>query len=112
MAEMELANAHMARMLGEIQERLFAEDKVLSREKALARIRAKIPEPQKKLEGREWTKVAKKKGKEGSVQHLGEAKDAEQLIDEEEDELAYDKDRDARALALDDRGEGKHGRKD
>lgn len=109
---MELANVHLEELLRDLQEKVLGEGRAITRDKATERMRAKMPEPQKSLTGREWVKDAKKKGK-GSVQHLGEAKDAEQLIDEEEeDELAYDKDRDARELALDDRGEGKHGRKD
>ena len=64
MAEMELANAHLARLFGEVQERLFAEDKALRMEKALARMRAKLPEEQKKLEDMTTAKeFAKKKGR-------------------------------------------------
>ncbi len=64
LAEMVLANTHLARLFGELQERLFAEDKALSREKAVARIRAKIPPPQTKLEDTTTAKeLAKKKGK-------------------------------------------------
>ena len=81
---MELANVHLEELLRDLQEKVLGEGRAITRDKATERMRARIPEPQKKLEGREWTKLAKKKGK-GSVQHLGEAKDAEQLIDEEEE---------------------------
>ena len=82
--QMRLANANLQTVFEMAQERLFAEDKALNREKALARIRAKLPDNQKKIEEMTPACHTKRKGK-GSVQHLGEAKDAEQLIDEEEE---------------------------
>jgi len=59
---MELANRHMAQMLNEIQEQVLHEDKALSKEKAVARVRAKIPPPQTKLGDTTTAKELKKKG--------------------------------------------------
>lgn len=90
LAEMDLANAHLSRVFGEIQEHVFHEDKAISKEKAIARIRAKMPPPQRKLEDTTTARELKKKRKAGSVQHLGEAKDAERMIAEEEEDARED----------------------
>lgn len=90
LADMERSNERLRETLNYAQEHLFKEDKMLSKEKALARVRAKFPEEQRRLEQVAPAKVSKAKGKRGSVQHLGEAKDIEQMREEaeQEDELA------------------------
>jgi len=123
LAEMELVNAHLQRTANEIIEKILEEGRATTREKAQERMRAQLAPQQKKLTDVRPAKISKKKGErekgeykaegaedvyfavkegKGSVQHLGEAKDAEQLIDEAEeyeDELAYDKYRDAQDRA-------------
>jgi hypothetical protein len=47
---MELANAHMANLLNEIQEHLFNEGRAATRDKATERMRAKLPSPQTLLD--------------------------------------------------------------
>ena len=64
---MELANTHMAMLLNEIQERLFSEDKAISREKAVARIRAQMPESQPTI-----AQVVREASKKGKGDHAGE----------------------------------------
>jgi len=82
--EMRLANAHLEVVMAELQERLFEEQRATTREKAQERLKAKLAPAQKKLTGILVEKAWKAKGKKGSVQHLGEAEDAERMIEEEE----------------------------
>lgn len=59
---MELANAHMVAMLNTVQKEVLHEDKALAREKAVARIRAKLPENQTRIGDTTTAKELKKKG--------------------------------------------------
>lgn len=84
---MEEANDHMAAVLNEIQERLFTEDKQISKEKAVARIRAKIPPPQTLLDPR--TGALTKKGKARYHKVAGPESSGDSLADEEEEPLEH-----------------------
>jgi len=48
--EMRLANEHLENIMAEVQERLLEEGRAVTREKTAERIRAKLPQAQKRLE--------------------------------------------------------------
>jgi len=82
---MELANQHLQKLLDEIIEKLMDDQRAWTREKAAERTRARLAPAQRKLSEIAPARHSRGKAK-GSVAHLGEAKDAERMIDEGEAE--------------------------
>lgn len=64
--EMKLANEHLGSVFSRVQVLLLEENRALTREKAIERMRAKIPEPQKTID-----QVAREVKKKGGEQPAG-----------------------------------------